>query len=266
MPGLGAVWVCIAGLPTAYCVEAPDDLPVPADDTAGPAAAPAVVRPWPRRIPDTVADGEVTPAMDYIGAADIWRGPPPPHPVRVTVDNAVRHTRPVQFQECTFSVWVGTPYHVPETLQFPLRLPCDIEDALDATERRVQSLKLDFCDRAIAIRPQPFASCAAFVLAPDWSTFSALAVVCLDLRDLGDHAEGPVLVSYLTRPTCLAELCREASVHDASYCRVYLGTDTTPLQPDEEVHLASGCLVTFMRTDRLPCFANDLQYRLQLPL
>ena len=128
-----------------------------------------------------------------------------------------------------------------------------------------QCLKLDFCDRAIAVRPQPFASCAAFVLAPAWSTYSALAVVCLDLRDLGEHADGPVLVSYVTRPTCLAELCREASVHDASYCRVYLGTDTAPLQPDEEVHLASGCLVTFMRTDRLPCFANDLQYRLQLP-
>ena len=32
-----------------------------------------------------------------------------------------------------------------------------------------------------------------------------------------------------------------------------------------EIHLASGCLVTFMRTDRMPCFANDLQYRLQFP-
>ena len=197
--------------------------------------------------------------------SDAPRGPPPPHPVRITVDNAARHTRPVQFQECNFSVWVGTPYHVPETLQFPLRLPCDIEDALDATERHVQSLKLDYCDRAIAVRPQPFASCAAVILAPDWSTYSALSVVCLDLRDLGEHTDGPVIVSFVTRPTCLAELCREASVHDTSHCRVYLGTDTAPMQPDEEVHLASGCLVTFMRTDRLPCFSNDLQFRLQFP-
>ena len=219
----------------------------------------------PRRIPDPVTDGSVVPAPDYIGASDAPRGPPPPLPVRITVDNAVRHTRPVQFQECNFSVWVGTPYHVPETLQFPLRLPCDIEDALDAMERHAQSLKLDYCDRAIAVRPQPFASCAVVILAPDWSTYSALSVVCLDLRDLGEHADGPVIVSFVTRPTCLAELCREASIHDTSHCRVYLGTDTAPMQPDEEVHLASGCLVTFMRTDRLPCFSNDLQFRLQFP-
>ena len=260
--GVGAAWVYAACVPVAHGAEAPDDLPTaepvedrfPPDNTHG-----------PRRIPDPVLDGSVAPVPDYIGVSDAPRGPPPPHPVRITVDNAVRHTRPVQFQECNFSVWVGTPYHVPETLQFPLRLPCDIEDALDATERHVQSLKLDYCDRAIAVRPQPFASCAAVILAPDWSTYSALSVVCLDLRDLGENADGPVIVSFVTRPTCLAELCREASVHDTSHCRVYLGTDTAPMQPDEEVHLASGCLVTFMRTDRLPCFSNDLQFRLQFP-
>ncbi|CAE7485058.1 unnamed protein product [Symbiodinium sp. CCMP2592] len=140
-----------------------------------------------------------------------------------------------------------------------------LHDALDAVERQVQHLRLEGCDRAIAVRPQPFPTCAAFVLAPDWATYSSLSIVCLDLRDLGDSTEGPVLVSYVTRPTCLAELCREASVHSPQHCKVYIGTEAEPLQEDEEVNLASGCLVTFMRTDRLPCHANDLQYRLQFP-
>ena len=264
--GIGAAWVLTTSLHLVHGAEAPEDLPAPSADEFDSAAAPDEPAPLePRRLPDAIADGCVVRANDYISGEDPPRGPPAPLPVRVTVDNAVRHTRPMQFREAAFSVWVGTPYHVPETLQFPLRLPCDIEDALDATERHVQHLRLDYCTRAIAVRPQPFASCAAMLLAPDWSTYSALAVVCLDLRDLGDQTDGPVLVSYITRPTCLAELCREASVHDPRHCRVYVGTDPSPLQPDEEIHLASGCLVTFMRTDRLPCFSNDLQYRLQFP-
>ena len=58
----------------------------------------------------------------------------------MVVDNAVQHTRPVVFRECNVSVWISAPSYVPETLQFPLQLPCDIEDAVDAVERHVQAL------------------------------------------------------------------------------------------------------------------------------
>ena len=108
----------------AFGAEASDDLPISDAGAAEPPAAPAAVHSWPRRIPDPVTDGRVVPAADYIGAADVLRGPPPPLPVRVTVDNAVRHTQPVRFQDHIFSAWVGAPYYVPGTLQFPLRLPC----------------------------------------------------------------------------------------------------------------------------------------------
>ena len=267
--GVQAMWIFTHGVSPACGMEFPDPTPEPPSASAHPAAA-APAMPVPHapemlRMPDRIRAGNVARANDYIAVDHNPRGPPPPSPVRVTVDNAVSHTRPVVFQECTFSAWVGAPHYVPELLQFPMQLPCDIEDVLDATERKVQCLKLEGCNRAIAVRPQPFAACAAVLLAPDWSTYSGLAVVCLDLRDLGDPTDGRVIASYVTRPTCLAELCREAHVQDHRHCRVYIGSDTSPLQPDEEVHLASGCLVTFMRTDRLPCFSNDLQYRLQFP-
>ena len=109
MSGIGAAWICATCVPAAHGAEAPDDLPAtdPNEDRL-----PPVGTHGPRRIPDPVTDGSVVPAPDYIGASDAPRGPPPPLSVRITVDNAVRQTRPVQFQECNFSVWVGTPYHV----------------------------------------------------------------------------------------------------------------------------------------------------------
>ncbi|CAE7562314.1 unnamed protein product [Symbiodinium sp. CCMP2592] len=59
--------------------------------------------------------------------------------------------------------------------------------------------------------------------------------------------------------------CLQIPVFEVIVFQVYIGTEVTPLHEEEEVNLASGCLVTFMRSDRLPCHANDLQYRLQFP-
>ena len=77
--------------------------------------------------------------------------------------------------------------------------------------------------------------------------------------------KGPITSAYVSRPTCKAELCRQAGIFGVRPCRVYAGTDTEPLADDEAINLASGCVVTFLQQDVLPNFSNDLQFRLQFP-
>ncbi|OLQ09884.1 hypothetical protein AK812_SmicGene6444 [Symbiodinium microadriaticum] len=118
-------------------------------------------------------------------------------------------------------------------------VPCDIEDAVALIERSP--------------------------LVPDWVSYSALTEICLDLRDMLPGGTGPVIATFVTRPTSRAEICREAGSFGVDDAKVFVGTDAIPLADDESVVLSSGCLVTLMRTDRCPYVANDLQYRLQFP-
>ena len=186
-------------------------------------------------------------------------------PVRSEIQNHVQYTVPVATEDASFAIWVAAPGYQPQVLQFPIGVPCDIEDALEATERKLQSNKLPFCDRLIAVRPQPFHTCAAAILAPDWSSYAALSLICLDLRDMVPGGKGPVITAFVTRPTSVEELRREAGILGTRSAAIFVGTDPIPLQQDESIALASGCLVTFMSTDCCPNYANDLQYRLQFP-
>ncbi|CAE7621674.1 CFDP2, partial [Symbiodinium necroappetens] len=164
-----------------------------------------------------------------------------------------------------FPVWVVAVGHQPEALQLQINIPCDIEDAIDVVERSSLLSHIPFCDRVIPIRPQPFPACAAFVRAPDWVAYTAHSLICIDLRDMHPEGKGPVIAAFVTRPTCLAELCREAGFYGTEPADVYVGTDPIPIEAEESIALSSGCLVTFMRTHRCPFVANDLQYRLQYP-
>ena len=132
-------------------------------------------------------------------------------------------------------------------------------------ERSPLVTRTPICDRIVPVRPQPFPSCAAFLQVPDWVSYSALTEICLDLRDMLPGGTGPVIATFVTRPTSRAEICREAGSFGVDDAKVFVGTDAIPLADDESVVLSSGCLVTLMRTDRCPYVANDLQYRLQFP-
>ena len=209
------------------------------------------------------------PALEVSDFVDLGiqepRGPPPPVHRRLEVETATQHTEPAVTTEVPFPVWIGTPGYQSLRLQLNIGVPCDIEDARDVVSRHLSTTTHPCSDRVVAVRPQPFPACAAFVNAPDWSSYSSISVVCLDLRDVRTDGEGPVIAVFVTRPTCCAELRREAGLFGTTNARIYVGTDTVPLQDHESVILASGSLVTFMRSDRCPYPANDLQYRLQFP-
>eukprot|EP00439_Symbiodinium_sp_Y106_P073459 s1418_g13.t2 len=137
--------------------------------------------------------------------------------------------------------------YLPEAISVPVGVPCDIEDLTDV------------------VRPQPLTGCATYLAMPTWVSYASLSAVCLDLRDLSPGGAGPLVAAFVTRPTCKEELCRQAGIFGARPCQVYVGTDHHPLSDDEAVQLANGCVVTFVQQDVRPCFANDLQFRLQFP-
>ena len=179
---------------------------------------------------------------------------------------APRDTIPESIQDVELVALVIAPAYQPEVLRFPIGIPCDLEDVLDAVERHVVELKLPFTDRFLAVRPQPIIpGCATVLLAPAWAAYASVAAVCLDMRDTVPGGVGPIAAAFVTRPTCKAELCRQAGIFGFGVCQVFIGTSDSPLADDEAVHLANGCLVTFVRRDVYPVFANDLQYRLQMP-
>ncbi|CAE7260050.1 unnamed protein product [Symbiodinium sp. CCMP2592] len=216
----------------------------------------------PRRYPDPpdpLAEAvgyPVEPTRDIAHPLlNLPRGPPPPTPVRLGA--TVRHVNCTALALC--------PGFLPEILKFPLGLPCDIEDLTDEAERHLGALRLPFCDRVLAVRPQPVPMCATLLVVPSWVAFAAISAVCLDLRNAHPNRPGPLLAVYVTRPTCRAELLRQAGLFGTHPCRLYLGTETRPLEEDEAVTLSNGCVITFVGDDTLPDFSTDLQYRLQLP-
>ena len=253
--------------------------------------APLVVWSTPPGLPDLVAAGqaaehardqrryprppdplEEAPGYPIAGAPDIVhpsigppRGPPTPTPVRWEMPVLRQSTHPVDTCETDCGVLVLTPGYLPEALTLRIGLPCDVEDFIEAVERRHSDQRPAFCTRVQPARPQPLTQCATCIVTPDWVSYAALSVVCLDLRDLGTAGDGPLIAAYVTRPTCREELCRQAGIFGTRPCQVFVGTDATPLADDEAAHLANGCVVTFLQQDARPFFANDLQYRLQFP-
>ena len=73
------------------------------------------------------------------------------------------------------------------------------------------------------------------------------------------------MTAYVTRPTSVEELRREAGVLGTRPAAIYVGTDAIPRHRDESIALAGGCLVTFMSTESCPNYANDLPYSLKFP-
>ena len=266
-------WILLFGLSSVPCQvwAAPDGLSEVAqlaEDLATirhVASAASAGSPPPEPLPSVAGVPDLR-APDFVDRAlRLPRGPPPPVPVSIEINNATQHTVPAALEEIPFSVWIGIPGYQPQVLQFQLGVPCDIEDALEATARQLKKIKPPFYDRLVAVKPQPFHTCAAAILTPDWASYTALSLVCLDLRDAVPGGVGPVVPVFVTRPTSRAELCREAGVYGIDGLNVFVGTDPLPIQEDESIVLANGCLVSFREPGTCPVSVNDIQWRLQFP-
>eukprot|EP00439_Symbiodinium_sp_Y106_P037672 s8489_g4.t1 len=201
--------------------------------------APLVVWSTPPGLPDLVAAGqaaehardqrryprppdplEEAPGYPIAGAPDIVhpsigppRGPPTPTPVRWEMPVLRQSTHPVDTCETDCGVLVLTPGYLPEALTLRIGLPCDVEDFIEAVERRHSDQRPAFCTRVQPARPQPLTQCATCIVMPDWVSYAALSVVCLDLRDLGTAGDGPLIAAYVTPRTQIPLLGARSVYH-----------------------------------------------------
>ena len=164
-----------------------------------------------------------------------------------------------------FISYVVSPSFLPETLHFQLQLPCEEPDAARATQRELRRLNLAYEDVVVPATPQPDGDFQTFLVHPSWSTFAGLAAIVLDLRLCPLNKTGPLTAAFVTRPTNLTELKREAGIFSIRRCRVYVCDQTVPLSEHEQVFLESGMLVRFVPEDTSPTVPERLHSRLQDP-
>ena len=157
--------------------------------------------------------------------------------------------------------YVVCPFFQPEMLNFRLAIPCEALDVARQVRRHVSRLALSFADVITPAFPQPTLDFTTSVVHPDWLTFAGLSAVVLDLRLCPLNCAGPIIASYVTRPTNVAELSREAGMFSTRICDIYVGDSETPLDPHDTVLLEHGCLVRFVTHQQPPGQVRLLQDR-----
>ena len=116
-PGIFMHLFCLLFGHMPICVWAvPEGVPVPhASD--GAAASAGYIGPDPQAqasegIPNCSFPDFFDPSL-----ASVPKGPPPPLPIRITVENAIPHTQPATLVEVGFPVWLASPGRQPTSLQ-----------------------------------------------------------------------------------------------------------------------------------------------------
>ncbi|CAE7453752.1 unnamed protein product [Symbiodinium sp. CCMP2592] len=146
-------------------------------------------------------------------------------------------------------VYVVSPYYDPQLLQLYWTVPCEARDAERYVSRHLRHTHFPHASMFVACQPQPSREFATFLAIPEWTTFAGLSGVVLDLRAATIGQEGPIIGSFLSRPTTAAEIRREAGLYSMGRCHIMVGTSNDPLRDDEQVYLDNGSLVRLIRVE-----------------
>ena len=141
---------------------------------------------------------------------------------------------PGRFQCSTFVV---SPGYIPERLQLTWNVPSEARDVERLVARHLPHNCYPFASHVLAAHPQPSADFATFLAIPEWVTYAGLSGVVLDLRAATLKQDGPIIGTYLSRPTSLAEIEREAGFYSMGAFTVLVGASMVPLRRDEQVFL-----------------------------
>ena len=147
------------------------------------------------------------------------------------------------------SAYVVSPFVLPELMGLRLPLPCETGDLLREVSRSLHDLRLPFADAVEAAVPQPSEAFATCVVFPGWTTFAGLTAVVMDLSLSTLDRNGPIIGSFLSRPTSAAEIRREAGMFSVGDSDIYVGHSSRPLGENESIVLQNGSLVRIVRRE-----------------
>ena len=159
--------------------------------------------------------------------------------------------------------FVVAPFFQPEVVSFELQLPCEESDVVRATQRNLQHLALEYSDAIAPAYPQPCQDCQTMIVYPEWASFAGLTAIVLDLRLSPLSGNGPIIAAFVTRPTNLAELRREAGIYAVRTCNVFASSSPDALEDNELIYLDHGALVRFVPVEQEPLSLSRLYPRLQ---
>ena len=103
----------------------------------------------------------------------------------------------------------------PEILQLVLRVPCEVNTALQEIEEARDAARVELFGTLLAVEPQPDTAFAVLLAVPDWADTCRCVVV--DARQLDDRLFSWILPEFMSRDSLLAEL----GVQDVPGLRIY---------------------------------------------
>ena len=75
------------------------------------------------------------------------------------------------------------------------------------------------------------------IVYPAWASFAGLTAIVMDLRLSPLSGNGPIIAAFVTRPTKLAELRREAGIYAVRTCNVFASSSPDALEDDELIYV-----------------------------
>ena len=147
----------------------------------------------------------------------------------------------------SLATYVVAPFYLPECFEVSVQVPCEEDDVSRAVARSMTAIASPSPWTIATVRPQPSSDFASFAVFPEWTTFAGLSAVVLDLRLATIDGKGPIIGAYLTRPTSVAEIRREAGVFSIGSVRILVGSALVSLEEEDIIQVQNGCLIRLVR-------------------
>ena len=155
-----------------------------------------------------------------------------------------RRTRPrgdFEAPETDLPIFLHAPQCTPEVLLLPLRIPCTVQDILQAIAESRDEIQSARFPEVIIADPQPDTAFASFLLAPAWAV--AKTLVLFDCRDINGALFSQPVWSRLNRES----LCSAAGISHGPETQVFVQGLPWALGPWQSVDIVTGSTIAFLR-------------------
>ncbi|CAE6952212.1 hypothetical protein AK812_SmicGene15638 [Symbiodinium microadriaticum] len=174
-------------------------------------------------------------------APDLRDGPEFPVDTDELVHRRIRARGDQEAPVTDLLFFLYAPFRVPEVLLLPLRIPCTVQEALQAVaESRDETLSARYPEVIIA-DPQPDTAFASLLLAPAWALHNT--IVLFDCRSINGALFCLDVWPRLNRES----LCATAGLSSDPDVQVFVHGMPWALGAWQLVDLANGSTVTFLR-------------------